>query len=158
MTEPLRPGVPSQIGSVVGVDRMDSVDRASLDPRVKLQLLCAEMKERSGRDPRAGGFVFVGRPAVILQLLLDLNAGPLTTDVLGVRLNRAVIVGQRDADVAGWWQDIPIVVRCTTRTDELYCIPVESLPPSRIEDRQRCGVLRLHGHRGTLDRVRELED
>jgi len=54
MTTPLKPETPVQIGSVVGIDRMDEIDRAKQDPRTKLELLAIENKNTTGRDPRGG--------------------------------------------------------------------------------------------------------
>src|SRR5579885_3258065 len=114
---------PKQIDEVVGIDRMDAIDRQKLDPRIKLQLLCAEMKSTCGRDPRAGGMSFVARPRVILQLFLDIQKEHrvFTAGSVGdIRLQRPVVIGHDDGDIVGWWQDVPIKVRCTVRDDNFY--------------------------------------
>ena len=147
-----KPVTPKQIGEVVGVDRMDALDRQKLDPRVKLQLLAAETKSLFSRDPRSGGFAIVARPRIIIQLLLDMCVGPLSSDI---RLHKPVVIGVKDADVVGWWMDIPIKVRCTVIDDKLYCLPLEKIPESITPDRQTAGQLRINAHHGTLLRLRE---
>lgn len=143
---------PKQIGDVVNIDRMDTLDRQKLDPRVKLQLLAAETKSRYSRDPRSGGFAIVGRPRVILQLFLDLNVGPFSSDI---RLHKAIVIGSNNADLVGWWQDVPILVRGNVVDDRLYCLPTGKIPESKNMDRRRAGELRLNAHNGTLARLRE---
>lgn len=149
---------PKQIDNVVGIDRMDSLDRQKLDPRIKLQLLCAEAKAVYARDPRAGGMVFVARPRIVLQLLLDIlkNQPILTLGAVGdVRLQRPVVAGVVDADIVGWWEGVPIVVRCTVADDRLHCILEDKLPDSQQIDRRRAGELRMHAHAGSLQNLRE---
>lgn len=141
-----------QIGDVVGIDRLDEIDRQKLDPRIKLQLLAAEAKEKYGRDPRAGGLVFVARPRVLLQLLIDLNVGPFSTEI---RLHKPIVIGVADADLIGTWQDVPIVARSIVVDDKLYVVRREELPPSSGIDRQRAGQLRVHAHAGRLLMLRE---
>lgn len=143
---------PKQIGDVVGVDRMDSLDRQKLDPRIKLQLLAAEARNKYSRDPRSGGFAFVARPRVLLQLLLDLDVGPFSSDI---KLHKAIVIGTHNSDVVGWWQDVPLIVRCTVVNDNLHCLPLSKIPSSIGPDRQTAGQLRLNAHNGTLLRLRE---
>lgn len=140
---------PKQIESVVGVDRMDSLDRQGLDPRIKLQLLAAETKTTTGQDPRSGGHAIVGRPRVILQLLLDMGGRD------GIKLERPVIIGSAGGDVVGWWQDVPIIVRCNVVDDRLWCLKQDLIPESKMIDRRRAGELRLNAHGGTLMRLKE---
>lgn len=156
MTDPIKAGTPGQIGSVVGVDRMDSIDRAKLDPEVKLQLLCAEAKAEHGRDPRSGGFAIVGRPRAVLQLLLDLKIESNLQSI--IRLQRAVIVGADNSDIVGWWCDVPIMVRCTVKDDRLWCVGLDKIPASLSVDRQRAGLMRVAAHNGRLDAIREMEE
>lgn len=154
MTEPLKPETPAQIGSVVGVDRMDHLDRAKLDPRVKLQLLCEETRNLTGRDPRGGGHVFVGRPRVILQLMLDL----LAIGALGdLKLRRPIVVGQGGGDEVAEWCSVVFVVRCSVVDDRLYCMSEDKLPLSRMIDRRQAGALRVHANAGRLEQLRENE-
>jgi len=152
VTEPLKPETPAQIGSVVGVDRMDGIDRQKLDPLIKLQLLCAEAKVTHGRDPRSGGFSIVGRPRVVLQLLLDLQRkGSLGA----IRLERPVILGDIGADAVGWWSDVPILVRGNVVNDQLWIVQSDKIPRSSPSDRQRAGLLRTHAHAGRLEILRD---
>lgn len=144
---------PKQIDDVVGIDRMDKLDRQKLDPRVKLQLLAAETRNKFSRDPRSGGFAFVARPRVILQLLIDMNVGPFSNDI---KLHKAVVLGTNNADVVGWWQDVPILVRCTVTDDNLHCLPLTKIPDSIMPDRQTAGQLRVHAHNGSLPILREI--
>jgi hypothetical protein len=143
---------PKQIDDVVGIDRMDALDRQKLDPRIKLQLLAAETKNKYSRDPRSGGFAFVARPRVIIQLLIDMNVGPFSTDI---RLHKPIVIGVKDGDLVGWWQDVPLLVRCTVVDDNLHCLPLEKIPDSIMPDRQTAGQLRMNAHNGTLLRLRE---
>lgn len=152
-TDPINPATPKQIGDVVGVDRMDSVDRQKLDPRIKLQLLAAETKATTGRDPRSGGFAIVARPRVVLQLLMDLKVGPFSQDT--VRLQKAMVYGTTDSDVVGWWQDVPIIVRCTVVDDGLWCLQREHIPASSNLDRRQAGAIRMHAHNSRLEALRD---
>ena len=147
MSDPLKP-VPSQIGSVTGADRMDTLDRQKLDYRTKLELLCQEMKAKLGRDPRSGGFAFVARPRVILQLLKDAHPGTLACEI---QMERPVIAGRTGADVVGFWNGIPIIVRSSTVGDNLICIRVDKIPESHQVDRRRAGELRMAAHYNKLD-------
>ncbi len=146
--KPLDPRTPTQIDSVVNVDKMDSIDRAKLDPQIKFQLLCAEAKATFGRDPRAGGFGFVARPRVLLQLLKDMNIGPLSSII---RLQKAIVLGTRESDVIAWWNEVPIMVRCNVRDDQLWVLPIDSIIPSKPVDRNTAGRLRMAAHHGKLD-------
>lgn len=156
MTTPLKPETPSQIGSIVGVDRMDTIDRAKQDPRTKLELLAIEMKRTTGRDPRGGGMAFVGRPRVILQLLIDLGVKSALQNE--IKLHQPVVIGKDDADIVGWWQDVPILVRSTAVADQLYCIARDKIPESKQIDRQRAGQLRMGAHYGKLEMLRDQEN
>lgn len=154
--KPLNPATPTQIGSVVNVDKMDSLDRAKLDPQIKFQLLCAEARVTYGRDPRSGGFSFVARPRVILQLLEDLRVGPLSSVI---RLQRAVVIAtsrtvDSGADVVGWWSDVPIVVRCNVKDDSLWVLPNERIISSKPIDRNTAGQLRMAAHHDKLDALK----
>ncbi len=152
MTKPIDSATPTQIGSIVNVDRMDSIDRAKLDPQIKFQLLCAEAKATYGRDPRSGGFAFVARPRVMRQLLIDLSVGPLSSGV--IKLQRAVIVStsrtESGADFVGWWSEVPLMVRCNVKDDALWVLPLERVPPSKAVDRNTAGRIRMAAHYGKL--------
>ncbi len=152
MTKPLDSATPHQIGSIVDVDRMDSIDRAKLDPAIKFQLLCAEAKATYGRDPRSGGFAFCARPRVMRQLLLDMNVGPLSSGI--IKLQRAVILAtsraDSGADLVGWWSDVPLMIRCNVNNDSLWVLPLERIPPSKPVDRNTAGRLRMAAHYGKL--------
>jgi len=138
-------GTPRQIDDVVGVDRMDTIDRQKLDPRIKLQA-------KYSRDPRSGGFAFVARPRIILQLLLDMGTGPLSSDI---KLHKPVVIGATNADLVGWWQDVPLLVRCTVVDDRLHCLPLEKIPESIQPDRQTAGQIRVAAHNGRLESLRD---
>lgn len=152
MTAPLRPETPAQVGSVVGVDRMDTIDRAKQDPRVKLELLAIEMKNTTGRDPRGGGFALVCRPRIALQILLDLQKAK-ALDAL--RHQDAVVIGEYQADVIGWWCNVPLIVRSNVKDDQVYCLMHEHIPPSTREDRQRAGQLRMAAKYDKLESLRD---
>lgn len=151
MTKPINETTPTQIGSIINVDRMDSIDRAKLDPQIKFQLLCAEARATYGRDPRSGGFAFVARPRVLRQLLIDMNVGPLSSII---KLQRAVIVAtsktNSGADLVGWWEEVPLMNRCTVIDDALWVLPLERIPPSKPIDRNTAGRIRMAAHYGKL--------
>jgi hypothetical protein len=153
--KPINPTTPSQIGSVIGVDRMDSIDRAKLEPEVKFQLLCAEARALYGRDPRSGGFAFVGRSRVLLQLLKDVSTKSILSLGSIIKLQRAVVLGKEDSDIIGWWSDVPIIVRGNIRNDDLWLVALNRIPESKPADRQRAGKLRMAAHYGQLDQVRD---
>lgn len=132
-----------QLAGIGGRDRMDQLDREKLGPWTKLRLLMEETKVVYGRDPRTGGFGIVARPRVILQLLLDAKLESITNEI---RLERPVIAGIRGADVIGWWQDVPIMVRSATMNDSIFCVRVDQIPESHQIDRRRAGELRLAAH------------
>lgn len=143
-----------QIGDVVDVERLDKIDRQKLDPRVKLQLLAMEAKAVYGRDPRGDnkGMAIVGRPRVILQLLLDLGIGAFSTEF---QLHKPIVIGTTDADLVMRWMGCPVIVRCNVVDDQLWCLPVDKIPESKQIDRLRAGELRLNAHGGTLSRLRD---
>jgi hypothetical protein len=145
---PIKAETPSQVGSVTGVDRMDKMDRAKLQPIIKFQLLCVEAKAIHGRDPRAGGFSFVARPRALLQLLKDLGISSALTTAL--KLQRAVVLGTQDSDVIAWWDDVPIIVRCSVVNDDIWVLPTQQIPESKPIDRQQAGRLRMAAHNGML--------
>ena len=143
---------PKQIDDVVGIDRMDTIDRQKLEPRIKLQLLAAEAKSKYSRDPRSGGFAFVARPRVLIQLLIEMNVGPFSSDI---KLHKPIVLGTQNADLVGWWQDVPLLVRCTVTDDNLHCLPLRKIPDSIMPDRQTAGQLRIAAHNGSLERLRQ---
>lgn len=151
MTEPLKPGTPAQVGSVTGVDRMDTADRASQHPTTKLELLMIETRNATGRDPRGGGHALVARPRVILQMLIDL--GPLMRE--HVRLHRPIVIGSSTGDLVGHWKDVPILVRCNVRDDRVYCLPLDQIPLDEMPDRATAGRLRIAAWNGKLPQLRE---
>jgi hypothetical protein len=144
----------AQIEDVVNIDKLDTIDRQKLDPRVKLQLLCTEAKLLHGRDPRSrvSGLSFVGRPRVVLQLFLDFIKFGCFADI---KLERPVIVGRGGADLVGWWCDVAIVVRSTTRDDRLWIVPDANIPESQMVDRRQAAALRMHAHAGSLEGLRD---
>lgn len=151
MSDPLKSG-PTQIDGVTGIDRMDTLDRQGLDPRIKLELLCQETRTTLGRDPRGGGFAFVARPRVMLQIMLDLER---KKDVDAVRLQRPVVAGSEGGDIVGWYKDIPLLVRSNVRDDNMYCVRVDQIPDSQMIDRRRAAEIRMNAHGGTLSRLLE---
>ena len=148
---PIPEGV-RQLAGVEGRDRMDTYDREKLTPWVKLRLLMEEAKTQYGRDPRTGGFAIVMRPRVALQLLIDAKLESLTNEI---KLERPVIAGTRGADVVGFWQDIPVLVRSTVVDDNVHVVRSDKIPDSSQIDRRRAGELRLAAHAGA-DRLESL--
>jgi hypothetical protein len=84
--------------------------------------------------------------------MLDMNVGTFSSDV---RLHKPVVIGTLNADLVGWWMDVPLLVRCTVVDDQLHCLPLEKIPESIMPDRQTAGQLRMNAHNGTLLRLRE---
>jgi len=115
---------------------MDRVDREQLTVEKKLELLAHEAQQQYGYDPRGGACCFVGRPRVLLQLLVDAPDGL-------IRLERPVIIGTTDADVVGRWREVSCRIRTSTVGNNLVCIPLAQLPPSNHWDRRLAGALRV---------------
>ena len=128
--------------------------KLELDPLIKLKLLCAEAKEAFQRDPRAGGMSFVGRPRVVLRLLLDIGCSPRASDHDVVILHRAIVIGSGDEGaIVGHWQGVPILVRCSVRDDNLYVMNTKKIPPSKQIDRKQAGQIRIRAHAGRLEEL-----
>lgn len=147
----IRRPIPEGARSIVGADRMDTIDREKLSVWIKLRLMMEEAKVEYGRDPRTGGFAIVGRPRMILQLLIDAKLDSITNEI---RLERPVIAGVQGADVVGFWQDVPIWVRSSVKDDNLYVVRLDKIPQSHQVDRRRAGELRLAAHAGRLESLR----
>lgn len=159
-----------QIGSVVGIERMDTHDRAKLRPEVKLCLLCDEAIAKYGRDPRSenSGFALVARPRVVLQLLIDAQVrSTFVNDLPGLRLQRAMVLSTSrgrngesvgESDIVGWWRDVPIAVRSNVHDDQFYVMPMDMIPNSKPVDRRQAGRLRMAAHSGRLETLREPEN
>lgn len=140
----------TQIDNVVNIERLDELDRQKLDPRIKLQLLCVEAKTHFGVDPRghADKFVIVGRPRAVLQLLRDFKGRLIVGEI---RMQQTTIIGEVGGDVAGFWENIPIIIRSQTKDDNIYIMPAESVPQSLMIDRRQAALLRLAEKNGTLE-------
>jgi hypothetical protein len=160
LPQPEKPAIsgvtPTQIGSITGVDAKDTLDRAKMPAEAKLLLLAEECRGIVGRDPRGGGFALVGRPRVIMQLMVDADVTPFGGII---RLQRAVVIATSrgrqgetvgESDIIGWWQDIPIALRSTTTDDKLHCMPLDKIPRSLPIDRQQAGRLRIAAHNGGM--------
>ena len=157
MTQPLSGKTPHQIDNVVGVDRMDTIDRQGLHPLIKFKLLAEETKATYGRDPRSGGFSFVGRPRVILAVMKDFWIKNITklNPYEDLRLQKPVIMGDYEADLVAWWCDIPIVVRSCVVDDKIHCVPSDQIPGGKMLDRRQAGRIRLAAVSGKIE---DLED
>lgn len=147
----IRRPIPEGAQHIVNATQMDTYDREKLSPWVKLRLLMEEAKVQYGRDPRSGGFAIVMRPRVALQLLIDAKLDSITNEI---KLERPVIAGTRGADVVGFWQDIPIIVRGTVVDDNVHVVRVDKIPDSSQIERRRAGELRLAAHSGRLESLR----
>lgn len=135
----------------VDVTKFGEEDRQKLGAITKLQLLMAEAKQKYGRDPRGcDHFVIVGRPRVVLQMLIDLPQilTSMSTTTSGMRFERPVIAGTRNADCVGWWENVPVIVRCTVVDDKLYCLPKDKVPEDTMLDRRTASEIRLCAHKG----------
>jgi hypothetical protein len=147
----------TQIGNVANIERLDSLDRQKLDPLIKLVLLCEEARVAIGRDPRAenSGISIVGRPRVILNLMLDMLSAKHEDEIM---LERPVILGSNGGDVVGSWLGAKIIVRCNVVDDRLWAVEDTKIPRSSMNDRRLAAELRMHGHRGTLDVLLDGDD
>lgn len=140
--------IPSSMISEIGASEIDTIDRESLPIDKKMRLLSAECLQSYGRDPRSGGFCVVMRPRVALSVLIDMNGSDR------FRPQRPVVLGSLEADIVGWWDGIPLVVRSSVVDDTVYMIPNERLVPSSQVDRSRAGELRLAYHHARLEELR----
>lgn len=147
----IRRPIPEGARSAVGASLMDTIDREKLNIWIKLRLMMEEAKVQYGRDPRTGGFGVVARPRVMLQLLIDAKLESIVNEI---RLERPVIAGVRGADVVGFWQDIPLMIRSTVKDDNIYVVRLDKIPESHQVDRRRAGELRLAAHAGRLESLR----
>lgn len=152
MTKPIDPITPSQIGSITGIDRMDSLDRQKLSPEIKLELLANEYLAKHGYMG-AENVSFVGRPRVVLQLLLD--AGVQNSFHSYLCLHKAIVIGEKGADIVATWRGIPIIVRCTVADDQLHACREDQIPPSKGIDRKQASRIRMAAHSGQLASLRD---
>ncbi len=131
-------------------DMNDPVDRKRAGVYQKLEYICDKAREAFGRDPRGGGFSFVGHPQVIEQVLAEM--GPM--DSRNRRLQKPVVVGMIDGDVVMWWETkpvaIPFRVRHSARFPDLWIVPDDMARQSEFPDRRAAAELRMAAHRGEI--------
>lgn len=127
----------------MALDINDSIDRPKMKASEKLEYICRKAQEAFGKDPRGGGFSFVGRPRTIEQAVLDLPSTERT-------LQRATVIGVIDSDVVMFWHRIPFRVRHTVKDDQIWVVRNDLVAPSRMEDRRTAAELRMHAHKGTI--------
>lgn len=118
---------------------METEDRKKLKAIEKFALICKEAQPVFGRDPRGGGFSFVGRPLVIRQALVD-------TPEMFRRLHKNVVVGTKDADVVFYWEGVPFRVRHNVKTDDLWVMRDDMIIESKLENRAYASQLRMESH------------
>ena len=121
----------------------DPIDRLKLKASEKLEYICTKAAEAFGRDPRGGGFAFVGRPRTIGLLLEELPQSMR-------QLQRPVVIGTSGSDIIMWWKQIPVIVRHSVKDDNLWVVPVDLMRDSIVEDRRVAAEMRLGAHRNTI--------
>lgn len=119
-----------------GLRHYDEIDRKEMPVPQKLEILAYQCRQVHGGDPRGGGYVLVGRPRCLLQLLVD-----SPEDFL--RLEKPVIVGSVGADVVAYWQDVKILMRCNVKDNNLHVVPWPMVPDSKPHDRRLASDLRM---------------
>jgi len=137
-------------------DLSDPINRKNATVPEKLAWICDQAAKEYGRDPRGGGFSFVGRPAVIELVVNQLKANER-------RLQKLVVIGTAGAEIVAWWvapggEQIPF--RCSdlifdaTRTKDvnatrqIWCVPDAMLMPSEQADRRAASEIRESIYRG----------
>lgn len=120
-------------------DRPDDLDRINAPASRKLEMLCAATLEKTGQDPRGGGWSFVGRPGVIKALLAELP--PLFR-----KMRPKIVVsrsdGKCDSDVIFDWSGVPVRMRHNVTDNGLWALRNEQLPPSTNHERREAARVR----------------
>jgi hypothetical protein len=112
-----------------------------------LAWVCDQAKATYSRDPRAGGFSFVGQPSVVdyVVRLLDNRSR---------ELQRPVVIGSVDGEVVAWWTHggARIPFRCSHRARDakIWCLPDDKLVPAVLVDRHSAAELRMAIHKGEI--------
>ncbi len=131
-------------------DLSDPINRKNATVPDKLAWLCDQAAKEHGRDPRGGGFSFVGQPAVVEHVVNQLKANER-------RLQKMVVIGTAGAEIVAWWvapggQQIPF--RCSHRVKDadtkaqIWCLPDTLLVPSDQVDRRAASEIREAIYRG----------
>lgn len=124
----------------------DPIDRAKADVLDKLEYACDRASETFGRDPRMGGFSFVGQSDIIEQVVSEMHDRDK-------KLQRSVVVGMVDGDVIAWWvhrksdYPIPFKIRQEAKSGSLYLLPDSLVKPSSMADRKVAGEMRIAIHK-----------
>lgn len=137
-------------------DLSDPINRKNATVPEKLAWICDQAAKEHGRDPRGGGFSFVGQAAVVELVVGQLRANER-------RLQKMVVIGTAGAEIVAWWvapggQQIPF--RCSDlcfdpkRTKDssarrqIWCVPDVMLMPSTRDERRAASEIREAIYRG----------
>lgn len=131
-------------------DLSDPLNRRDATVPEKLAWICDQAKQAHGRDPRGGGFSFVGQPGIVEHVVRRLKANERM-------MQRPIVIGMAGAEIVAWWvppsgRNIPF--RCSYRAKDgrIWCCPDEILVPSDPPDRVAASEIRVAIHRG-VDRA-----
>lgn len=136
-------------------DLADHVNRKLATVPDKLAWICDQAAAAQGRDPRGGGFSFVGQPAVIEHVVRMLKPNER-------RMQRPIVIGAAGAEIVAWWvpssgQHIPF--RCSYRVKDadtkaqIWCLPDDLLVASDQVDRRAASEIRVAILKGELQVV-----
>lgn len=128
-------------------DLSDPITRGKAPANERLSYICDRAKDIFGRDPRAGGFSFVGQPSVIDYVVRQLD----NRDRL---LQKPVVIGQTDADVVGWWVHggarVPFICSHRARDAQIWCVPDDMKVVATMVDRASASDVRQAIWRGEI--------
>lgn len=127
-------------------DLSDPITRKEAPAQERLIWICDQAAKETGRDPRGGGFSFVGQPSVIEHVV-----DQLTPDQR--QLQRPVVIGMNDSDVVAWWITgaVKIPFRCSFRARDatIWVVQDVHIPAHEPVDRRAAAEIRIALHRGT---------
>lgn len=126
----------------------DPIDRERAPVIDKLEYACNKAAETFGKDPRMGGFSFLGQPDIIEAVVSEMPENAR-------KLQKSVVVGAfGDGDVVAWWvhrkseHPIPIRVRLKAKSGSLHLLPDHLVLNDDMYDRRSAGEIRIALHKG----------
>lgn len=132
----------------------DPINRKNAPLSDRLAWICEQASRDHGRDPRGGGFSFVGQPQDIEHMVSQLKPGER-------RMQKTVVIGTAGAEIVAWW--IPsgggpgVPFRCSYKAKgggtTIWCVPDAMLVPSDQVDRRAAAEIREAIYRGTVRSV-----
>jgi hypothetical protein len=128
-------------------DMADPVTRAAAPAQDRLTYICERAAIAFGRDPRGGGFSFVGQPSVLEYVVSQLSATQRN-------LQRPVVIGTNDAEVIAWWvtptSRIPFRCSYRARDAQVWVVPDDLLVQMTQLDRRAAAEIRMALHKGEI--------